>query len=506
MDSKNTSGQKAGAEYTLEDKKSPQPPAVFSTAPKDDDPPDDDEMALPALLFDSTKIYKNLLLISGAFLFVFTAFQALSNLQSSINCDEGLGLASLSTIYATLILSAMLVPSFIIRHLGLKWTIMVSMVCYALYTVANYYPTWATLIPASFLVGLGAAPLWTAKSTYLTTIAAAYAKLSGETIPSIVSRFWGIFFFFFQSSQIIGNLISSLVFRQEVSLNGTDRFQCGAKDCYTETGDDNGTTYCDPPEQRLTYILLSIYLASGIVAVLIVAFLVDQVKASKRIREQGTCDLFFATVRLMRHPRLLLVIPVTVFSGLEQAFITGDFTKSYVTCTIGVGWVGYVMICYGVADASCSFLIGRLAKYTGQVPLFCFGALTNASLIVALGVWQPKSSELAVFFIIAALWGVADAIWQTQLNSLYGILFPEMQEPAYSNYRLWESVGFTVAFAYSNFLCVWVKLVILACVLVVSMLGYALVEVVVWREGRSREDNDPPPEYSIDSLKTSPIE
>ena len=95
----------AGAKYTLEDKKSPQPPAVFSTAPKDDDPPDDDEMALPALLFDSAKIYKNLLLISSAFLFVFTAFQALSNLQSSINCDEGLGLASLSTIYATLILS-----------------------------------------------------------------------------------------------------------------------------------------------------------------------------------------------------------------------------------------------------------------------------------------------------------------------------------------------------------------------------------------------------------------
>ena len=75
----------------------------------------------------------------------------------------------------------MLIPSFMIRHIGLKWTLAVSMVCYALYTAANYYPAWATLMPASVILGLAAAPLWTAKSTYLTTIAGAYAKISGNS-------------------------------------------------------------------------------------------------------------------------------------------------------------------------------------------------------------------------------------------------------------------------------------------------------------------------------------
>ena len=102
------------------------------------------------------------------FLFVFS--QGISNLQSSINCDEGLGVASLATIYGTLIFSAIFVPSFVIRHLGLKWTLVASMSCYTLYMVANFYPDWYTLIPASVLVGLGAAPLWSAKCTYLTTI------------------------------------------------------------------------------------------------------------------------------------------------------------------------------------------------------------------------------------------------------------------------------------------------------------------------------------------------
>ncbi|XP_063967448.1 protein unc-93 homolog A-like isoform X4 [Lytechinus pictus] len=399
-------------------------PKTEFTVIKDDDLDDDEGLASS---WTGRRIYKNLLIISSSFLFVFTAFQALSNLQSSINCDEGLGLASLSVIYGTLIVSAMFVPSVMIRHLGLKWTLVVSQVTYALYTAANFYPSWATLIPASVILGLGAAPLWTAKSTYLTTTAGVYSKL-------------------------------------------------------TETGDDNGT-YCDPPETSLTYTLLSIYLVSGIIAVIIVVVFVDNLGASKKIKDQGTLDLFFATARLMKDKKMIAIIPLTIFSGLEQAFIAGDFTKSYVTCSLGVGWVGYVMICYGLADAICSVLIGRLVKYTGQIPFFCLGALINVSLIVALFVWEPFSDQLPVFFVIAALWGVGDAIWQTQLNSLYGILFRDQQEQAFSNYRLWESVGFTMAFAYSNFLCVWIKLTILVCALGVGMLGYASAEFLARREG-----------------------
>ena len=56
---------------------------------------------------------------------------------------------------------------------------------------------------------------------------------TGESELSIVSRFWGIFFFMFQSSQIVGNLISSLVFQQDTSLNANSSgYKCGADDCY----------------------------------------------------------------------------------------------------------------------------------------------------------------------------------------------------------------------------------------------------------------------------------
>ena len=98
-------------------------------------------------------ITKNVIVISFGFLFLFTAFQSLQNLQSSLNPDEGLGLASLCVIYASLILSCMFVPPFLIGRLGCKWTLVLAMTGYVLYTVANYHASWYTLMPASILLG-----------------------------------------------------------------------------------------------------------------------------------------------------------------------------------------------------------------------------------------------------------------------------------------------------------------------------------------------------------------
>ena len=98
-------------------------------------------------------ITKNVLVVSFGFLFLFTAFQSLQNLQSSLNQEKGLGLASLCVIYAALILSCMFAPPFLIGRLGCKWTLVLSMTGYVLYTLANYYATWYTLMPASVIIG-----------------------------------------------------------------------------------------------------------------------------------------------------------------------------------------------------------------------------------------------------------------------------------------------------------------------------------------------------------------
>lgn len=60
-----------------------------------------------------------------------------------------------------------------------------------------------------------------------------------------------------------------------------------------------------------------------------------------------------------------------------------------------------------------------------------------------------------------------------------GILFPSREEAAYSNFRLWESLGYIIAYAYSVYLCAAVKVYILIALLIIGMVGYLVVE---WQE------------------------
>jgi len=60
--------------------------------------------------------------------------------------------------------------------------------------------------------------------------------------------------------------------------------------------------------------------------------------------------------------------------------------------------------------------------------------------------------------------------------ALYGCLFMDETPAAFANFRLWQSLGFVIPFAYSNFLCTGVKLYILTAMLVIGMTGYVIVE------------------------------
>ncbi|XP_072033734.1 protein unc-93 homolog A-like [Amphiura filiformis] len=430
------------------------------------------------------KILRNLIIVSAAFFLLFTAFQGLSNLQSSINCDHGLGVASLATIFGTITFSALFVPSFVIKHISIKWTLVTSMCCYTIYYASNFYPTWYTLIPPSVLLGLSGAPLWAAQSTYLTTVGIKYSLMTKETRDVVVSRFFGIFFLFFQASQVLGNLISSLVFshKQDADETTQSSFECGsimAMTCQSgDSGYGNTTSICEEtkPPKDLTNIVIALYTGCGACSALLIVFCLDPIKQSTKNKNRDTMELVGATLGLMMDRRVMLLIPLTIFNGLEQAYVQGDFTKSFVTCKIGIQWVGYVMIFFGVVDAATSFIAGRVEKYTGRIPQFTLAAVANVVLMIVMVVWEPTDDK-PVYFIIAGLWGFSDAIWQTQMNAYYGVLFPYNQEPAFSNYRLWQSAGFTMSFAYSNFLCIWTKCLVLTLFLFTGMAGYYVTEL-----------------------------
>jgi hypothetical protein len=98
-------------------------------------------------------VYKNLFIVGLAWIFLFTAFQSIANLQSSLNTVNGLGTASLSTIYVSLIVSCIFLPTFLIKKLTVKWTIFFSQLTYILFIAANVYPQYYTLLPSAIILG-----------------------------------------------------------------------------------------------------------------------------------------------------------------------------------------------------------------------------------------------------------------------------------------------------------------------------------------------------------------
>ncbi|KOC65190.1 UNC93-like protein [Habropoda laboriosa] len=647
------------------------------------------------------RILKNISTVSVAFMVQFTAFQGTANLQSSINASDGLGTVSLSAIYAALVLSCIFVPTFVIKRLTVKWTLCVSMLCYAPYIGSQFYPKFYTLVPAGVLLGLGAAPMWAAKATYLTQVGGVYAKLTDQPVDAIVVRFFGFFFLAWQTAELWGNLISSLVLSEgefgSGGGNSTTNWNkiklCGADFCVL--GNGGHETLERPPESEI-YEISAIYLTCVVIAVIIVALFVDPLsrrtafgsdrviragrpvrhlsfraraglmfrvlvngpkQASRRLllrfigrtiypdrhlhfnhtlsmktgskiicafynstyrpcfaknprtdgqpfsfplinlfvithdpasvarvhayyarvqqylitravataalpldtakfatglfgsvaesfvhsyftsvglgipprnilhamradvslhnrqirsarvlccrdlcslvnaggvyrarygekqrrvdsQELSGIQLLSATAYQLKKPYQQLLIPITVWIGMEQAFIGADFTQAYISCALGVHRVGYVMICFGVVNALCSLVFGSLMKFVGRQPLMVLGAIVHVCLVVVLLHWKPNPENPYVFYTVSGLWGVGDAVWQTQVNGLYGTLFRRNKEAAFSNYRLWESAGFVIAYAYSTHLCARMKLYVMLTVLLIGTCGYIVVELL----------------------------
>ena len=60
--------------------------------------------------------------------------------------------------------------------------------------------------------------------------------------------------------------------------------------------------------------------------------------------------------------------------------------------------------------------------------------------------------------------------------ALYGVLFANDEEAAFSNYRLWESTGFIIAFILQTQVCILTKLYVLLAVIIAGMCGYFIIE------------------------------
>ena len=74
--------------------------------------------------------------------------------------------------------------------------------------------------------------------------------------------------------------------------------------------------------------------------------------------------------------------------------------------------VGYVMMTFGVGNASAAFLAGKLEPMVGRVSLFTFATVCNLACMAGMVLLGSLQGHLAAVFVMAFVWGLADGIWQ----------------------------------------------------------------------------------------------
>lgn len=293
------------------------------------------------------RILKNLIIVCLGYLFLFSSYQGLANLQSTLNIEGNTGIVSQSVVYLALIFSSLFLPKLVIRQFGCKVTLVLCILTYAPYIAANFYPSMATFVPTAILVGLGAAPLWSAKCTYLNEISAMYASQTSDTADVVTARFFGIFFMVFQNTQIWGNLVSFYVLKPNsvasegghngIHANSTsfDEFLSSDFTSIASTNVTCGADFCfginenlKPPTEDKRYMLVGIYLGLAVLGAVVVGLFLDPLRSKKGDDGESSFSRVAATLKHLKKTDQLLLVPLTIFSGIEQAFILGDYTKA----------------------------------------------------------------------------------------------------------------------------------------------------------------------------------
>lgn len=346
------------------------------------------------------------------------------------------------------------VASLVVRALGSKRALILGSSGYLLFIASNLKPSWYTMVPASLYLGFTASIIWVGQGTYLTSAARSHAKdcqlHEGTIIGSFNGEFWGMF----AAHQVIGNLISLALLRDG-------------------KGGDNVSG---------TNVLFTVFLVSMVLGVILMCFISkSDDKEEDLIVYTSVGSLLKTVIAPMLQTKMMLIIPLFAYSGLQQAFVWAVFTKHVVTPALGVSGVGGAMAVYGAADVICSFIAGRYTSSLSSITLIVPGGAVLQALILLwlLFVYSLPTGVLCYVYplLMAAIWGVGDGVFNTQLSALLGMLFKHDMEAGFAQLKLWQSASIALVFFLSPYITLQAMLILMAaglCIAVSSFLYLAL--------------------------------
>lgn len=164
------------------------------------------------------------------------------------------------------------------------------------------------------------------QTVYVTTLSKDYASATGEDVDDVMLWFSGISFTIICLGTIWSNLLSSLVFG-DYNSDSTDKSNlnisllCGFNFC---PGVTNGTLRERPGQSVINLVLVG-FIALITTAVVILLFLVRDVKDSREDKVTSLAELGTSVMTVLKNYKTFLFIPLGFYLAAEQALIMSEF-------------------------------------------------------------------------------------------------------------------------------------------------------------------------------------
>ena len=103
--------------------------------------------------------------------------------------------------------------------------------------------------------------------------------------------------------------------------------------------------------------------------------------------------------------------PSTVFPSCTL------YLQYFVSQCLGIGQVGYAMVCFGVCNVVNSVIAARVAEKFGRIVVVLTGAVIALTILQFLLHWSREPNK-SLLFVIGGLWGIVDASFNQQLTGV----------------------------------------------------------------------------------------
>ncbi|XP_063678612.1 UNC93-like protein MFSD11 [Bolinopsis microptera] len=451
----------------------------------------------------------NIHILGIGFMFVFSAFITAGFISAIVlkdfnsnGIDSKTGFYSLSIIYACLGLANWFSPA-VVKKLGPELSLFLSSIPYTGFIYCMIEPYMWSVFTLSALLGFGGAVLWTACGEVISK------NSPGDTKAKNTGIFWS----WFNSSMLLGNVFLYFYLGDSAKISDTKRYVI-----YQVLG-----VLCTLG--MFTFLLLAPVpdepTKSEEDASIVPFFLIftrktcvsNDVERENAIEEktegkpQSVLQPIVDAARFCKTREMCLLYLPIIFTGVSLNYWSSVFITSVGNVFPNRSYLALGGISTGVGEIAAGFIWGRLTNKIGRHGVIIASTIINIFLFVLCFISFPSDaatttaavaeetpiipSSIYLALGLGVLLGLGDGGFNVSIYAAVGTIFESNPAPAFAMFKFVQSSVGAAAFVYCGHLILPYQLGILTVTCVVGCISFAFLDKSPSRKLEEKAVADP---------------